>query len=36
MNNRKQSGGEITFTYVYIPDNRSLEGHDLIVHPNEK
>lgn len=36
MNSRKQSGGEITFTYVYIPDNRSLEGHDLIVHPNEK
>ncbi|MCC4051987.1 bacterial Ig-like domain-containing protein [Enterococcus faecium] len=36
MNNRKQSGGEITFTYVYIPNNRSLEGHDLIVHPNEK
>ncbi len=36
MNNRKQSGGEFTFTYVYIPDNRSLEGHDLIVHPNEK
>lgn len=36
MNSRKQSGGEITFTYVYISDNRSLEGHDLIVHPNEK
>ncbi|HGF7405666.1 TPA: bacterial Ig-like domain-containing protein [Enterococcus faecium] len=36
MNSRKQSGGEITFTYVYIPDNRSLEGHDLIIHPNEK
>ncbi|HFQ3633206.1 TPA: bacterial Ig-like domain-containing protein [Enterococcus faecium] len=36
MNNRKQSGEEITFTYVYVPDNSSLEGHVVIAQPNEK